>query len=63
MRETEEGNYVLATDLRLAAPELLNALKHIIAIGREFYDMDMGPNGAEWIAIGESAIAKAEGRA
>lgn len=43
-----------------AAPELLAALKSVIAIGRLLYDMDCGPQGAECIEKAEAAIEKAE---
>lgn len=44
-----------------AAPDLLDALQNIVSVGREFYDMDCGENGAAAIEQAEAAIAKALG--
>lgn len=44
-----------------AAPELLEALKRMIDVGCEHYDMDMGPNGIAAIECACAAIAKAKG--
>jgi hypothetical protein len=41
---------------------LLAALKNIVDVGREYYDMDMGENGSSALAIAKDAIEKEEQR-
>lgn len=50
-------------DKRLAdaAPELLSALRYMVEVGMECYDMECGPNGSVAIERAEAAIAKATG--
>lgn len=45
-----------------AAPDLLEALRRMIAVGQEFYDMEAGEEGGDAIALAEAVIAKAEGK-
>ena len=45
--------------LRQMVRELRDALENIVSVGCEFYDMDMGDNGADAIAQAESAMAEA----
>jgi hypothetical protein len=46
-----------------AAPDLLDALREIVDVGAEYYDMDSGENGSPAMAAARAAIAKAEGGA
>ena len=41
-----------------AIREAREAIENIVSVGREYYDMDMGPNGMEAIAFCEAALAK-----
>ena len=50
-----------AAHLLSAAPDLLAALENIVDIAREYYDMDMGPNGSAALEQADAAIAKAKG--
>lgn len=64
MRESEDGNYLLATDLRLSAPQLLEACKAAYrVIGEAAYPSGYPqPAIANALELLHSAIAKAEGR-
>jgi hypothetical protein len=42
---------------------LIEALRKMIDVGMEYYDMDMGQNGVAAIEQAQSAIAKATGAA
>ena len=44
--------------MRAAIVEAHEDLSNIAELGREYYDMDMGPNGAESLAQSEAALAK-----
>lgn len=44
--------------MREAIKEAHDALSELASVGREYYDMDMGPNGAESLAQADAALAK-----
>lgn len=41
-----------------AIREAREAIENIVSVGREYYDMDMGPSGMEAIALCEAALSK-----
>ena len=45
--------------LRQMVRELRDALENIVSVGCEFYDMDMGDNGADAVEQSNTAITKA----
>ena len=57
------GGYCGEANARLieAAPDLLEALRNIVSVACEYYDMDMGDNGSAALEAAYAAIAKAGG--
>lgn len=49
-------------DPQEAIEAAMDAIKNIMSEGQEYYDMDMGPNGKEAIAMCEAALAKLQPR-
>lgn len=49
-------------ELKQEKAELLAALKNIVDVGCEYYDMDMGENGSDALEKSYAAIEKAERR-